>query len=186
MVQYFLLSWSQRLIRSVALFKSIFIFWYSHMSTNQEFRFPVIMLNTIFNKYIWVNISKIVIWYVLLYLSTILSSLSKHASFYTVVKYFMILVFRVLLNLSVTIDFPLLCVKYILILLPCNHHFMNLLLNSLPWFTHTLFRLCPDSSESVLKCISDCNTLLVFQQKHVAVHINKTQQESYSLIAFAY
>ena len=50
--KYFLtLTWN------VAFCKKFFIFWYSHMVANFGFRIFVIMLNTIFNLLLWLNIS---------------------------------------------------------------------------------------------------------------------------------
>ena len=47
--------------------------------------------------------------------------------FDTEVIYLQILLFKVLMNLSATADFPSLCVEYISIPLSCNHDFNDLL-----------------------------------------------------------
>ena len=57
---------------------------------------------------------------------------------------------RVLINLSATTDFPLLCVECISISLSSNHDFIDLLLNSLPLSTHSLLGLQLDSSKKGL------------------------------------
>ena len=60
---------------------------------------------------------------------------------------------RVLINLSATTYFPLLCVECISISLSSNHDFIDLLLNSLPLSTHSLLGLQLDSSKIFWKAI---------------------------------
>ena len=57
------------------------------------------------------------------------------------------------LNVSATMDFPSLCVKYISISLSCNHDFINLLENVLPLSTKILFGVRSDSSNISLKTL---------------------------------
>ena len=68
-----------------------------------------------------------VLWYVLLHSSTILSKTSKETFFEIAVICLQILFFKVLINLSATTDFPSLNADYISISLSFNH-FLNKLL----------------------------------------------------------
>ena len=126
------------------------------MVINFEFRIFIIMVNTIFNIRLWLNISTIyIVPYVLLYLSTISSSLSINTFFCITVICLYILLFKVLINLSATTYLSILFIEYISISLSCNHDFTNLLQNSLPQSTNILFGLQSDLSKIF------CNTLLI-------------------------
>ena len=82
-----------------------------------------------------------ILWYVLLYLLTILFNLSIYTFFYIKVIYLQILFFKILINLSATTDFTSLCIEYISVWLSCNHDFTDLLKNLLHLSTGILFGL---------------------------------------------
>ena len=52
-------------------------------------------------------------------------------------------------NFSAARSFSLLYVKWVSMSLPCNHDFIDLLLNSLPYPTHILFGFCPELSKNI-------------------------------------
>ena len=68
-----------------------------------------------------------VLWYVLLYLLTMTSTLSMYTYFDIEVMYLWILLCKVLTNFYVTTDFSSLCVKYISIAFCSTHDFIDLL-----------------------------------------------------------
>ena len=83
-------------------------FWYSYTTTNFKFRIFII---TFLTKLIYVlfltspSFILIVLWYVLPYLFTISSNVSKYTFFDIEVMYLQILVFKVLIYLSTATDF---------------------------------------------------------------------------------
>ena len=140
-----------RLIWNVASCKNIFMLWYSYLITVVKFRiFIFIFLHK--NQYMFDFTSTgfilFVLWHVLFYLLVISPNLSIY-KFFDVKVIFIGFVFKVLINLSVTTDFPSLYVECISILLSCNLNFTDLLKNALPLSIHILFGLRLDSSKNV-------------------------------------
>ena len=81
----------------------------------------------------------IFIYYIILFVNIIIFDIE--------LIYLKILYLKVLINLSATIDFPLLCAEYISISLFSDHEFIDLLQNLLPLSSHILFGLRFDSSK---------------------------------------
>ena len=118
---------------------------YSYMVINSKFRdFIFIFIFDFFPKSIYtLDFTSadfiLIVLYVLLDSSTILSNLSI-CTFFDIE----VLFFKVLINLSATTDFPLFCVQCICFSLPCNHDFIDhnlyLPLVFLVWvWTHSRF-----------------------------------------------
>ena len=89
------------------------------------------------------------------------------------VMYLQILVFKVLINLSATIDFPSLLIEYISISLSFNHDLTKLWSNSLPLPAHIFFGFPLDFFK-----IFSLN-FFIFQRNNPSIftkNINDTQQ----------
>ena len=81
--------------------------------------------------------------------------------------------FKVLIDLSATTDFPLLCIEYISISLSFNHFLKELLQNSLHFSNHILFGFLAESTIPFYQ-----QNQFIFQRKNPSIFIrtiNNTQ-----------
>ena len=118
----------------------------SDQFTEFEFRIFAIMLNKIVNIPTQVNISRFHFYCsicVVVFVNYFIEFIGAHISWH---HSQLLLVTFVLQSsdVSATTDFPLLCIKYILMPLSHNQNFTDLLQNSLPLSTHILLGLQPD------------------------------------------
>ena len=95
----------------------------------------------------------ILLWYVLLHLNTISSNLPIYMFLDVKVIFLSILLFKILINLLATTDYPSLCLEYMSISFFSSFDFIDLLLNSLLLFTSTLFGLRLNSFKTFWKAL---------------------------------
>ena len=105
----------------------------------------------------------IVLWCILLYWLTALSNLSIYTFYDTKVICLYILLFKVLIKLSATTDFPSLCFEYISMSLSSYQDLIDLLWNSLLLSTHILFGLGMSSSDISWKALVTIIPFLSFK-----------------------
>ena len=112
--------------------KNIFIFCCSYMITNISLRIFISFFYIKVNIYPWLQqaqkgIILFALWYVLLYLLTMSSNLSIYTCFHIEFIYLEILLFKVLLNLSATTDFPALLAYVLKTFL--HHYLLTMILS---------------------------------------------------------
>ena len=127
-----------RSIWNTAFCKNVFIFWYYHMIADFKYRTFLIIFFIKVNIHAWIYIKRFHFNPSMICVVKFINYLS-YKFFDNEVK---ILLFKVLINLSATTDFPSLSVKYISIAFFSNHDFIDLLQNSLVYCKIHCFYQC--------------------------------------------
>ena len=130
----------------------------------------------------------IVLWCILLYWLTVLSNLSINTFFDTEVISLWILLFKVLIKLPATTDFPSLSFECISLSFSSYQVLIDLLWNSVPLSTHILFGLRTSSSNIFWEALVTIIPFFLFQRNNpnkFTININDAQQKWNTFIKFA-